>query len=97
MAIGIISWIVIGLVAGFIATKFVNLRGDDPLVGIICAVVGGIVGGILFSVVSGRGVVAWDLWSMLAAAAGAAAGAAIYHVVRSRSIGKTQQSVRRSY
>ena len=97
MAIGIISWIVIGLVAGFIATKFVNLRGDDPLVGIICAVVGGIVGGVLFSVISGRGVVPWDLWSMLVAAVGAAAGAAIYHIIRSRSISHGQQSVRRSY
>jgi uncharacterized membrane protein YeaQ/YmgE (transglycosylase-associated protein family) len=97
MAIGIISWLVIGIVAGFIASKLVNLRGDDPLVGILCATGGAVVAGILFSLISGRGVAPWDLWSMLAAAAGAAAGAAVYHVIRSRSISHGQQSVRRSY
>ena len=97
MAIGIITWLAIGVVAGFIASKLVNLRGDDPLVGILSSVGGALVGGIVFSLVSGRGVVAWDLWSMLAALVGAAAGAGVYHMIRSRSIGKTQQSVRRSY
>lgn len=97
MAIGIISWIVIGLVAGFIATKLVNLRGDDPLVGILCALGGAVVAGILFSVISGRGVAAWDIWSMLCAAVGGVAGAAGYHVIRSRSISRGQQSIRRSY
>lgn len=97
MAIGIISWIVIGLAAGFIATKLVNLRGDDPLVGILCGLGGAVVAGILFSVISGRGVVAWDIWSMLCAAGGAVAGAAVYHVIRSRSISHGQQSIRRSY
>ena len=97
MVIGIFSFIVIGILAGFIASKVVNLRGDDPLIGIACALGGALAGGILFSLLSGRGVVAWDVWSLLCSAAGAAAGAAVYHVVRSRTISKTQQSVRRSY
>ena len=96
-AIGIITWIVLGIVTGFIASKVVNLRGDDPLIGIGCAVGGAIVGGILFSVISGRGVLPWDLSSMVCAVAGAVLGAIIYHTIRARSITKTQQSLRRSY
>lgn len=97
MFIVFLSWIGIGLLTGFIASKLVNLRGDDPIVGIACATVGAVAAGILYAVLSGQGVSTWNLWSMGAAVMGGVAGAAIYHLVRSRSIGREQQSVRRSY
>ena len=97
MLIGVVCWIVIGLVVGFLASKMVNLQGDDPLVGIACAVAGALAGGIAFSIISGRGVVAWDMWSLIVSAGGACAGAAAYHLIRSRSIGRERKSVRRSY
>jgi len=28
MILGVIGWIIVGVIIGFIATKFVNLRGD---------------------------------------------------------------------
>ena len=96
MLLAFVGWILIGLVVGFIASKLVNLRGDDPLVGIACALVGALVGGLLFSILSGRGIVAWDPWSMLTSVGGAAVGAALYHAIRSRSIPRDHKSVRRS-
>ena len=97
MLFGIIGWVLVGLVVGFVATKFVNLRGDEPLIGILAGLAGAIVGGVLFAVISGRGVQAWDVWALLCAAAGAAVGAAGYHLIRSRSISHDSQTVRRSY
>ena len=32
--LSILGWVAAGLLVGFIATKFVNLRGDDPRLGI---------------------------------------------------------------
>lgn len=97
MFFAIIGWALVGLVVGFIASKFVNLRGDEPLVGILCAMGGALCGGLLYAYFSGRGVVAWDLWSLVIAAGGAAVTVATYHAIRSRSISHEQQSVRRSY
>ena len=85
MLIGIIGWIVLGVVVGFIASKVVNLKGDDPGLGIGLAALGGVIGGWLFSAISGSPVTKFDVWSLLFAAIGAALFAAIWHVVRSRS------------
>jgi uncharacterized membrane protein YeaQ/YmgE (transglycosylase-associated protein family) len=97
MLLGIIGWVVVGLLAGFIAQKFVNLRGDDPKLGIAVATGGAIVMGILYSIISGAGVTAWNPWSLLFAAIGAVAGAVIWPLVRSRSISHAGHTSRRSY
>ncbi len=41
----IIAWIVLGLIAGFIASKLVNKSGEGMLMDIILGVVGSVVGG----------------------------------------------------
>src|SRR4051812_46087647 len=84
MLLGIIGWIVVGLVVGFVASKVVNLRGDDPLPGIGVAAAVAVVSGALYSIISGNGVTAWNPWGLLFAVLGAGAGAAVWHVVRSR-------------
>ena len=85
MLIGIIGWIVIGLVVGRIASKIVNLQGDDPMLGIALGAVGGVIGGWVFSAISGSPVTTFNMWSLLAAAIGAALASAAWHVVRSRA------------
>ena len=85
MLIGIIGWIILGLIVGFVATKVVNLKGDDPGLGIGLGALGGLIGGWLYSAISRSPVTKFDLWSLLCAAIGAAFFAAIWHVIRGRS------------
>jgi uncharacterized membrane protein YeaQ/YmgE (transglycosylase-associated protein family) len=46
--LGIIAWIVVGLIAGFLASKIVNKRGEGILLDIVLGLVGSVVGGFLF-------------------------------------------------
>ena len=97
MLLGLLGFLCVGLIVGFVASKLVNLRGDDPRLGIGGAVAGAVVGGVLYGVVSGAGVAPWNLWAVLAAVVGGAAGALAWHAVRSRSISHDSQTSRRSY
>jgi uncharacterized membrane protein YeaQ/YmgE (transglycosylase-associated protein family) len=97
MILGIIGWIVVGLVVGFIASKLVNLRGDDPRLSIGVAVGAAVVAGWLYSMISGAGVTAWNVWGLLFAAIGAVVGAVVWHAVRSRFISHERYVPRKSY
>ncbi|MGB8084035.1 MAG: GlsB/YeaQ/YmgE family stress response membrane protein, partial [Pseudolabrys sp.] len=44
----IISWIILGLIAGFIGSKIVNKQGQGLLLDVALGVVGAIVGGVIF-------------------------------------------------
>jgi len=57
----IITWIVLGLIAGFIGSKIVNKRG----VGVILGIFGAIGGGFIFTQLGGVGVTGFNLYSML--------------------------------
>jgi uncharacterized membrane protein YeaQ/YmgE (transglycosylase-associated protein family) len=48
---GIIAWLVCGLVAGFLGSKIVNKRGEGILLDIVLGLVGALVGGFLFSLI----------------------------------------------
>ena len=97
MFLGLVGWVVIGLIVGFIVSKVLDLHGDDPKLGIAVAGVGAVVGGILYSVISGVEVSAFNPWSILSAAVGAGAGAAVWHGVRSRYVSRAAYTTRRSY
>ena len=43
---GIFSWIILGLIAGFIGSKIVNKTGSGMIMDIVLGVVGAIVGGV---------------------------------------------------
>jgi hypothetical protein len=43
--IGILSWIVIGLIAGYLASRVVNKTGEGVLRDIILGIVGALIGG----------------------------------------------------
>ena len=97
MVFAFIGWLIAGLVIGFVASKLVDLRGDEPLIGIIIAVVGAMIGGFLYHMIGGTEITPWNMPALLAAAAGAIVAVAIYHLIRSRTINKDVQTVRRSY
>jgi uncharacterized membrane protein YeaQ/YmgE (transglycosylase-associated protein family) len=67
----IIAWIVLGLVAGFIASKVVNHRGDGVILDIVLGIVGAVVGGFLYGMVGGTGVDGLNVGSLAVATVGA--------------------------
>ena len=69
----IIAWIILGLIAGFIASKIVNKTGEGLLVDILLGIVGAVVGGWLFTAFGEPGVTGFNLYSMLVAVIGAIA------------------------
>ncbi len=78
----IIAWIVLGLVAGFIASKIVNRHGEGFLMDIVIGIVGAVVGGWIMAALGGEGVNGFNLYSMLVAIAGAIVLLVVAHVVR---------------
>lgn len=82
----IIAWIVLGLIAGFIASKIVNKSGDGMLIDILLGVVGAVVGGWLFNTFGMAGVTGLNLYSILVAAVGAIVFLVIYHAITRRRV-----------
>ena len=80
----IIGWIVLGLIAGFIASKIVNKRGEGLILDIVLGIVGAIVGGFLFSKFGAQGVDGVNIYSMFVAVVGAVIVLVIYHAVTGR-------------
>ena len=74
-----LSWIVLGLVAGFIASKIVNRHGEGVFLDIVLGIVGSVVGGLLFGVFGAAGVSGFNLYSLIVAVIGAVATLAVYH------------------
>jgi uncharacterized membrane protein YeaQ/YmgE (transglycosylase-associated protein family) len=85
MLMGIIGWVILGLIAGFIASKLVNLRGDEPQIGIIMGAVGAVIGGWIYSAISGAEVSGFNVLSLLFACIGAGAALTAWHMMRARS------------
>ncbi|GAC1654335.1 MAG: GlsB/YeaQ/YmgE family stress response membrane protein [Acidobacteriaceae bacterium] len=78
----IIAWIVLGLVAGFIASKIVNKSGEGVLLDIVLGVVGAVIGGFVFQTFGHSGVTGLNLYSLLVAVIGAVLFLVIYHAIR---------------
>ena len=95
--LAVVEWVVVGLVVGLIASRVVNLHGDDPKLGIFSAVGGAVVAAALYTFFSGAGTGAWVPWALACAALGAAAAAVAWYAVRSRSISHERYVPRRSY
>ena len=76
-----IAWIVLGLLAGFIASKIVNKSGEGMILDIILGIVGAVVGGYLFQTFGMAGVTGVNLYSILVAVVGAILFLVIYHAI----------------
>jgi uncharacterized membrane protein YeaQ/YmgE (transglycosylase-associated protein family) len=81
----ILAWIILGLLAGFIASKLVNRTGEGVLLDIVLGIVGAVVGGFLFHLFGMSGVTGLNLYSLLVAIIGAAVFLVIYHAIRGTS------------
>ena len=81
----IISWIVLGLIAGFIGSKLVNKTGEGFFLDIALGIVGAIVGGWLFSLVGMGGVTGLNIYSLIVAVVGSVVFLVVYHATRRRA------------
>lgn len=82
----LIAWIVLGLIAGFIASKLVNRSGEGMLLDIALGIVGAVVGGWLFHTFGMPGVTGLNIYSLVVAVIGAAVFLIVYHALTRRSV-----------
>ncbi len=79
----ILSWIVLGLIAGFIASKLVNRTGEGTLLDIALGIVGAVIGGYLTSLLGiSAGVTGLNIPSLVVAILGAVVFLVVYHALR---------------
>jgi uncharacterized membrane protein YeaQ/YmgE (transglycosylase-associated protein family) len=78
----LLSWIVLGLIAGFIGSKIVNKRGEGVVVDIVLGVVGAICGGWLAGFFGLGGVSGLNLYSLAIAIVGSIVVLVVYHAIR---------------
>jgi uncharacterized membrane protein YeaQ/YmgE (transglycosylase-associated protein family) len=82
MVMGVIGWIVLGLIAGFIASKLVNKRGEGLPFDILLGIVGAVVGGWIFNAAGTAGVTGFNVWSLMVAVVGAVIFLVVWHAIR---------------
>lgn len=78
---GVISWLILGLIGGFVGSKILNGRGEGLLMDIVLGIVGAMVGGFLMNALGFGGVTGLNLWSMIVAIVGSVVVLVIYHKV----------------
>jgi len=78
----IIGWIVLGLIAGFIASKIVNSQGSGIVLDIVLGIIGALVGGWLLHLFGEAGITGFNLYSMVVAIIGAIVVLVVYHAIR---------------
>lgn len=70
--LGFIGWIVLGGLAGWVASMIMGNNASQGLLGnIIVGIVGGLLGGFIFGLFGTTGVTGFNLWSFLVALVGA--------------------------
>jgi uncharacterized membrane protein YeaQ/YmgE (transglycosylase-associated protein family) len=84
---GVIGWIVLGLIAGFIGSKIVNRTGEGLVLDIVLGIVGALVGGFLFNSVGSVGVTGFNTWSLVVAVIGAVVVLFVYRLLFARAAG----------
>jgi uncharacterized membrane protein YeaQ/YmgE (transglycosylase-associated protein family) len=85
-SMGIIAYLVLGLIAGFIASKIVDKQGKGLLMSILIGVVGAELGGFLFRLFGMSGVTGFNVYSLFVAVLGAVVLLFIYHqLIRRRA------------
>jgi len=81
---GILAWIVLGLIAGFLASVVMKGGGYGVVGDVLVGVIGALLGGVLFSLVGGSGVTGLNVYSIIVAFLGACVLIAILRAVSGR-------------
>ena len=81
----VLAWIILGLIAGFLASKIVNRSGQGLLLDMVLGIVGAVVGGYLYTAIGATGVTGFNLYCIFVAIVGAVAVLWAYHAISGRS------------
>jgi uncharacterized membrane protein YeaQ/YmgE (transglycosylase-associated protein family) len=68
---GILGWIILGGLAGWLASRLVRGTGLGLIGDIVVGIVGGLIGGFIIGALGGTGVTGFNLWSFVVALLGA--------------------------
>lgn len=69
---GFITWVLVGLVAGFLASLVMRTNSEQGMLAdIVIGVIGGVIGGFLMSLFGASGVNSFNLYSIFVATLGA--------------------------
>ena len=82
----VLGWIVLGLIAGFVASNITKSSGQGMLLDLVLGIVGAVVGGYLFTAIGAAGITGFNLYSAFVAIIGAVVVLCIYHAVSGRSV-----------
>jgi uncharacterized membrane protein YeaQ/YmgE (transglycosylase-associated protein family) len=81
----VIGWIVLGLIAGWVASKIVGGSGQGFFLDLALGIVGAVVGGYLYSeILGGPGVTGVNIGSIIVAIIGSIIVLVVYHAVTGR-------------
>jgi uncharacterized membrane protein YeaQ/YmgE (transglycosylase-associated protein family) len=81
----IVAWILFGLVAGFVASRFMNNTGADLSRDIVLGIAGAITGGFLFHRLGNSDITGFNLASLFVAVCGASVILFLFHALAGRS------------
>ena len=85
MELNIITWIILGGLAGWIASKIAGTDKNQGILGnIIVGIIGAFVGGLVVSLFGIEGVTGFNIWSFLVALLGAVIALAVWKAVSGR-------------
>jgi uncharacterized membrane protein YeaQ/YmgE (transglycosylase-associated protein family) len=82
------AWLLLGLLAGFVASHLVNHRGEGMILDILLGIVGAIVGGWLAYVLGFSGITRLNIHSLIVATIGSVVVLFVYHAIRRTVIGR---------
>ncbi len=71
-AMGWLAWLIIGGIAGWLATMVMGTHYQQGLLlDIVVGIIGALIGGVLFGVIGAPGVTGFNVWSLFVAFIGA--------------------------
>jgi uncharacterized membrane protein YeaQ/YmgE (transglycosylase-associated protein family) len=77
---GILAWVIAGPIAGFVAGRLVGHRSQSVAVDALVGMIGAFAGGLLYELVRGHRVTAFDVWGLAFAVAGALTTLLVWNV-----------------
>ena len=84
---GWLAWIIVGAIAGWLASKVMKSSGSQGLLmDIIVGILGAFIGGFLFSQIDTAGVTGFNIWSIFVSFVGAVVLLAVIRLFNGRSI-----------
>lgn len=81
----LVTWIIIGGLAGWVASKITKTDASQGVIGnIVAGIIGAFVGGFLVGLIGGEGFTGFNLWSFIVALIGAVVVLFIWKAITGR-------------